>query len=164
MFCSSHLLVRLRPFTPSNPFHSSAPLSNMFFSVTIQIKRFALFTMACSKYPSNVIEATVWCRTTFEISLLSYSTYQINALWVYPLRISQFWSKPHEAVWDRWKTAQRFRGKYFRPIFVKNVVVIGEKHDVHRGQSDPALQKNSVQLFCQSPYLIFVTNPTNMFV
>ena len=25
--------------------------------------------------------------------------------------------KPYEAVWDRGKTAQRFRGKYFRPFF-----------------------------------------------
>ena len=125
------LLIFLSAFAPSPRQTHFIHLSNMFFSVTIQIKIFALFTMSCSKYPSNVIEATVWCRTTFEISLLSYYTYQINALWVYPLRISQFWSKPHEAVWDRWKTAQRFRGKYFRPIFVKNVVVMGEKHDAY---------------------------------
>ena len=33
------------------------------------------------------------------------------------------------------KTAQRFRGKHFCPIFVKNVVVIGEKHDAHYWQN-----------------------------
>ena len=48
---------------------------------------------------------------------------------------AQFWSKPYEAVWDRWKTAQRFREKYFCLIFVKNVVVLGEKHDAHDWQS-----------------------------
>ena len=48
---------------------------------------------------------------------------------------AQFWSKPCEAAWDRWKTAQRFRGKHIRRFFDKNVVVIGKKHDGHDWQS-----------------------------
>ena len=44
---------------------------------------------------------------------------------------AQFWSKPSDAVWDRWKTAQIFREKYFRQIFIKNVVLIVEKHEGH---------------------------------
>ena len=48
---------------------------------------------------------------------------------------AQFWSKPYEAAWDRWKTAQRFRGKHIRRFFDKNVVVIGKKHDGHDWQS-----------------------------
>ena len=44
---------------------------------------------------------------------------------------AKFWSKPSEAVWDRWKTAQIFREKYFRQIFIKNVVLIVEKHEWH---------------------------------
>ena len=58
-----------------------------------------------------------------------------------------------------WKTAQRSEGKHFGQIFVKNVVIMGKKHEggtvqveiLHRGQSDPALQKSSKQLFAQSP-------------
>ena len=38
-------------------------------------------------------------------------------------------------IWNRWKTAQRPRGKSSRPIFVKNVVFIGKNHDAHDWQS-----------------------------
>ena len=44
---------------------------------------------------------------------------------------AQFWSKPSEAVGDRWKTAQISRGKYFHKMFLKNVVLIVEKHEGH---------------------------------
>ena len=58
-----------------------------------------------------------------------------------------------------WKTAQRSKEKHFGQIFVKNVVLMGKKHEggtvqveiLQRGQSDPALQKSSKQLFAQSP-------------
>ena len=46
------------------------------------------------------------------------------------LDLDQFWSKPNESVWHRWKIAQQFRGKCFCFFFVKkNVVLIDEKHE-----------------------------------
>ena len=67
------------------------------------------------------------------------------------LDFAQFWSKPNESAWDRWKTAQTFRGKYLHQVFVKNVVCMDKKHEMItdkvetllRGQSDPAFQKDT---------------------
>ena len=42
---------------------------------------------------------------------------------------AQSWSKSSEVVWDRWKTAQRFRENFFRQIFVQNVILMDEKHE-----------------------------------
>ena len=81
-----------------------------------------------------------------------------------PLRISkitqskgpdtaQFWTKPFEAVWDRWKTTQRFREN----IFFKHLSKMGYLEtknmwwwlsNLHRGQLDPAIKsKSNFQIF-----------------
>ena len=70
---------------------------------------------------------------------------------------TQFQSKPSEAVWDSWKTDQRFREnisvKYLskmRYLWTKNMKGVAVKVEIlHRDQSDPALEKTSKQLFWQ---------------
>ena len=66
-----------RPHHPVNLISFIGPsLKNVFF---FQIKRFALLTMASSKYPSNVIRFDVGRH--LKKSLLSYSTYHVNVFY-----------------------------------------------------------------------------------
>ena len=76
------------------------------------------------------------------------------------LDLDQFWSKPNESVWHRWKIAQQFRGKCFCFLFVKkkNVVLIDEKHEggdceswnFAQGPIRPSSSKDYKTIFCQS--------------
>ena len=72
---------------------------------------------------------------------------------------AQFWSKPSEAVWNRWETAKRLREIFFVRflskmwyLLTKNMKGMTVKvENLQRGQAYPALEKTSKQFFWLSP-------------